>query len=746
MKPNLLTLGLLTSMTCMAAQDNSINFITQIESIKVNRSAINEQGTLVRAERIYVSGDTPCGKDTIHVNAGSVQMTQENYEKFIREIWHQAQDEKYFRFTATGCEGKGSQLATKIEVCRKDICDSKYVVDDNIIWMGGNVDRLYVLSKKEAADSADYFIRLPLEKDKTKNLWKVTGWYLGDNLDTSNEGKLKAFEGYTDSENFSSQKFVSTFTTYRRSGQKAAQFTYNSDGVRNGDFNGWHENSKLFQKFTYVNGEINGEFTEWNDNGTIASKSDFINGKHADGPCNHYDSQGKILREHSYLNGKYDGKYVDYYADGKINIEKFYKNDHLVGGSKEFYANGQLKSLQHFDEQGRRDGTQEEYLENGAIKSKEVFKHGSKIAAEKWYKNGNKQYSKQFDENENNNGKHQKWAENGQLISEEEYTHGEISLDKKWTEAGAPLSENIYKKGTEQSVRKRWSEKTGKLISEAHYDGHQLSGPSKTWDETTGKLLLETNYKDGFEDGLRKQYDPQTGQLTLEKWNAGLSDVEKFVNNQPSIKKYRNGKLIAAGCSITKLLDHPAEVKALAQKDDAKSQVQLGLYYEGCSEFKQAESWMLKAAKQKNGDALSWLSQLYQKGAEGAIAQDLPKYLQYNEQAAEAGNVQAQYRAGVDLLPVEVCQKIMSSCDAKYRNPTSNMSKALFWLNKAAEQKDDTGSLDILATIYGYGLGVPQDGEKAMLYYQDLEKKYPESDYVQKQIAKLKTHLASSGH
>lgn len=130
---------------------------------------------------------------------------------------------------------------------------------------------------------------------------------------------------------------------------------------------------------------------------------------------------------------------------------------------------------------------------------------------------------------------------------------------------------------------------------------------------------------------------------------------------------------------------------------------------------------MLKAANRKRRCIVLALSALPE-GAEGAIAQDLPKYLQYNEQAAEAGNVQAQYRAGVDLLPVEVCQKIMSSCDAKYRNPTSNMSKALFWLNKAAEQKDDTGSLDILATIYGYGLGVPQDGEKAMLYYQDLEK------------------------
>lgn len=744
MRLTLLTLGLLASMGCLAAQDNSVNFIAQIESIKVNRSAINDQGKLIPAERIFVNGDTPCGKDTIHMTASSLQMTQENYEKFLQDVWNQAQDEKYFRFTATACEGKGSQLATNIQVCRKDICDNKYIVDDTIIWVGGDIDSFYVLSKKEATDAADYFIRLPLEKDKTKNLWKVTGWYLGDNLDISNEGKLKAFVGYTDSENFSSQKFVSTFTTYYRSGQKAAQFTFNDKGVQDGEFNGWHKNGKPSQKFTYVNGEINGEFTAWNDNGTIASKSNFINGKHVDGACNHYDGHGKLLREHSYLNGKYDGKYVDYYADGKVNTEKFYKNDHLVGDSKEFYPNGQLKSLEHFDEQGRRDGAQEKYLENGTMKSREIFKHDRKITAEEWYQNGNKRYSRQFDENGKDNGKDQQWAENGQLISETHYSHGQVSSEKTWTEAGAPLTEAVYKKGTEESVKRRWSEKTGKLYSEVHFNASQPSGITKKWDETTGKLILETTYNDGFEDGLRKEYDPQTGELTLEKWNAGLSDVNKFVNNQPSLKKYKNGKLIVAGCDITKLLNNPDEVTAQAKKGDAKSQVQLGLYYDGCSEFKKAESWMLKAAKQKNGDALYYLSQLYLKGKKDVIAEDIAKYLQYTEQAAEAGNSQAQYQAGINLLPAEVCSKIMSSCDARYRNPTSNLDKALYWLNKAAEQKEDTGALDILSTLYGYGIGVPEDGEKAMAYCRALEKMYPESDYVQERIARIKAHLASS--
>jgi hypothetical protein len=91
------------------------------------------------------------------------------------------------------------------------------------------------LNRNQAVDDANFFIRLPLTEGKNKNTWKVTGWYLGDNLDTSGEGKTKAFEGYTDTPDFSSQKFIGPFTAWHRSGQKSAQFTYDDNGYRQGN-------------------------------------------------------------------------------------------------------------------------------------------------------------------------------------------------------------------------------------------------------------------------------------------------------------------------------------------------------------------------------------------------------------------------------------------------------------------------------------------------------------------------------
>lgn len=745
MKLTIFTFTLLAALSGSVFAEDNIQFVSQIDNIKMTSGALDRKGGLISAARIYLSSDSPCHKDTIYMTADSLKLSQDDYKKRLNEIWQKADNEYYFRFTASSCDSEGSQMASNIEVCNKDIWDSKFVVDDTILWVGGDLSQFYLVNRNQAVDDANFFIRLPLTEGKNKNTWKVTGWYLGDNLDTSGEGKTKAFEGYTDTPDFSSQKFIGPFTAWHRSGQKSAQFTYDDNGYRQGEMNSWHENGKPSQKFTYKNGAPDGKFLEWNENGTLASESTFKDGHHTDGPCKHYGSKGELLREHSYRNGEYDGKYIDYFADGKIKLENFYKEGKLVGDSKEFYANGQLRILRQYDQQGNKEGLQEVYRENGTLISKEIYKQDKHISAERWYQNGQKASLKQYDENGKKNGKHQKWTENGQLISEEEYNHGKLSLDKKWTKTGAPVSEVIYKKGSNQGVKKHWSIKTGKLISQAHYNDYQQSGPSKKWDETTGKLILETSYKEGFEHGLRKEYDPQTSELILEKWSEGLSDVNKFVNNQPSIKKYKSGKLIAAGCNITTLLEDPDGVKARAKKGDIKAQVQLGQYYDGCSEFKQAETWMLKAAKQKNGEALDWLAQLYLKGQKDIIAQDIPKYLQYNEQAAEAGIAQAQYRAGIDFLPPEVCQKVMSSCDAKYRYPTADMKKALYWLNKAAQQQEDSGALEILASLYGYGFGVSQDGNKALAYYGELEKKYPEAEYIQKQITKLKAYLAASG-
>lgn len=739
MRVKFLSVCLFTAIGCQSAFAKSESFVAQIDDIKANRSTLGENRELVRAEKILIEGDTPCGGD-VYVNAEFLSLSDEKYEEFINNVWQQAQKEKYFRFTTKECNDRSSHMATKIEVCNEKICDAEFLVDDSIIWMHGSIDNLEILNRKDAASIGEFFIRVPFELDKENNLWKVTGWYLGQDLDISGEGKHKAFEGYSDTQDFSSQKFVSHFTMYYRSGEKGAEFSFNQQGQRDGEFISWHKNGKIKQKLKFIDGKAEGESIQLNDNDTVANKRIFKHGVQVDGSCHHFDSDGNILREHSYLNGKYDGKYVDYYVAGKPEVESFYKNGIMVGEKKEYFENGQLKSLSHFDEQGETDGAQEAYAESGTLISKSVYNKNQLVSTERWYISGKQKYLEQFDENRNKHGDMKEWAENGQLIQHVKFKHGDVVSKRTWTEKGTPLTETIYKNGSKINVRKTWSESTGKLTQEANYDGHQRSGLTKQWDENTGKLILETNYKEGREDGLRKSYDPQTGELIQESWNKDYAYVKHFVNNQPSMRKYKNGKLITAGCDATKLLDNPEEVKQQAKNGDANSQAQLGYYFDGCSKYKEAESWMLKSAAQKNSDALYYLSKLYLSGNKEGIAEDMPKFRKYLMGAAEAGHREAQNSVGLRLLPDDVCRPIATSCDAKYNFPTPDIDKALYWLDKAAEQ-GDIGALSSLGEIYGYGIGVPENLDKAMQYYQALEKIAPE--FAKPQVDDFNAYKAS---
>ncbi|WP_447876126.1 hypothetical protein [Serratia fonticola] len=740
MRVKLLSACLFAAISCQPVFAKSESFIAKIEDIRANRSALDENQESIRAERIFIVGDNPCNDVYFHVNANSLALSPKKYQEFIMDVWQQAQKERYFRFTTTACNETSSQMATKIEACNEKICDAKFVIDDSIIWLHGTIGDLQVLNRNDAIDIGEFFIRLPLDFDKEKKLWKVTGWYLGNDLDTSGEGKHKAFEGYTDTEDFSSQKFIADFTTYYKSGERAAEISFNQQGLRDGKFNSWHKNGKIDQKIKFFDGKIDGESIQFNDNGTVANKSVFNSGVHADGSCNHYDGNGNVLREHSYLDGKYEGKYVDYYSAGKPELESFYKNGVVVGEKKEYFENGKIKSLSHFDEQGEIDGIQETYAESGKLISRVVYKNTQPVSTERWYVTGKEKYLEQYDENRKKHGDMKEWAENGELIHHVKFNRGDITSERKWTDKGAPLYEVVYEDDSKINIKRTWSEETGKLTQESHYDDYTLSGVTKRWDEKTGRLILETNYKNGAEEGLRKNYDPQTGVLIMESWNEGYSFVKHFVNNQPSMRKYKNGKLITAGCDATKLLDNPEEVKKQAESGDANSQVQLGYYFDGCSKYKEAESWMLKSADQKNSDALYYLAQIYLSGKKDEIAEDMPKFRKFLMEAAEAGNMDAQNSVGNRLLPEEVCRHILSSCDAKYRYPISDIDKALYWLDKAAEQ-GDIGALSSLGKIYGYGIGVPEYTEKARQYYLDLEKVAPE--FARTQINEFNAYNAS---
>lgn len=436
MKAKIFFIPLFTALVCQPALANNVSFVAKIEEILVNRSVMNDDSELIRAEKISIDGESPCDNSVIYTNAESLSLKHDDYIEFIQNLWQQAQDDKYFLFTTAECGKQASKIATKIEACNEKICDAKYVTEDNIIWIGGSIADFEILNRKDALESARYFFRLPLELDKEKNLWKITGWFLGEDLDTSGEGKLKAFEGYTDTKDFSSQKFISNFTGYYQTGEKSVASSFNQQGLLDGEFTSWHKNGNKHENYYFINGKVEGEYIELNENGTIANKNQFKEGNHIDGPCNHYDSNGGLIREHSYRNGRYDGKYVDYYSPGKPKVEKHYREGNILGEQKEYFENGKIKAVSHFDDQSRYDGIHEAYTESGVLISRDVYNHSKKISSEKWYPTGKQQYLQQSDENGNNHGDTKKWSENGQLIQHIKYENNNIIFEKEWTENG----------------------------------------------------------------------------------------------------------------------------------------------------------------------------------------------------------------------------------------------------------------------------------------------------------------------
>lgn len=424
MKIKLLTAVLmLLTANSYAAKPTSTTFISQIERIQVNKTALDAKQQLIRAERFHFATQSSCGKSQASVNERSLGMDLEKYQRFLKEIVGQAKNDAYFLITTTPCDSKATDLITRIRPCKKGICPAKYLTNDNVIWLD---NQLQPTNKKSAA----LFIEKPFPYDKKEKLWKITGWYANSVDEPENKSKIKAFETFTSDKNFSDQKFISNYVSYYRSGKTSSKVFYDREGILSGEANYWYESGQLKQHFVYVDGKIHGTFISYNSNGTVESKSEFIHGQHADGACNHYDENGNPTREHSYLNGKYDGKYVDYFPNGKIEREETYANGHTIGESKTYYDTGTLKYVFRYDSEGKEDGVRERYNKDGVLTSKETFVKGRQASRQSWFANGNKEYQEQWDDSGKKDGDYKTWAKNGELVAHIRYQHGEVVFDK----------------------------------------------------------------------------------------------------------------------------------------------------------------------------------------------------------------------------------------------------------------------------------------------------------------------------
>ncbi|QBH95333.1 hypothetical protein EKN56_02295 [Limnobaculum zhutongyuii] len=762
---------LLASMlsNAVASDKKSIKFISQIEDISVGRGVmtfVDNDVKLIAAEKITFRTESPCGESTIAVNAKSLGMKDEVYVSHLTNIAQAAKNDEYYEITIGSCDrakrSQKRQFITKIRPCTSAICGKKYITNKNIIWLDESFDRT-------VKRNASFFMEKPFIFDKQNNIWKMTGWYVDkdktqNGISSNNAKKIKAFEGYTNTKDFSSLQFVSKFTVYYPSGTIKSQNNFDSEGKLDGETKNYFADGKLYQIAIYKNGKVDGVVSTYHENGNIESKMRFHQGVAADGQCNHYGPDGQLEREHAYLNGKYDGKYVDYFPDGKIETESFYAGGKLVGESKAYYQSGQLRSISRNNEEGYRDGKQQNFNEEGTLITESIYKDSFNLSHKSWYDNGNRREQEQWrqtSEGESEKyGDFKTWYENGKLKSETSYSKGLAVSNQEWYEDGNKNFLSEYKDGEIDGVLKEWDRVTGKLIKEEHYAKGKQHGSSKRWDAETGNLIKEENYQNGEYHGAYKKYDAKTGKIREERsyldgkfdgpWNQWDEETnhlvsESFfkqgkrqgiqkgydkttgelanevlyaddrpVNGLQTGKNYKDGKLTSYDCYADGFrkasLNEPDDIESRAQNSDATAQTLLGQFYFECGYYDESRKVLNHPIIQLRPEALYLQARMYMLGKGEPL--DRQKSIDLMFKAAEGGYVLAQKQVGLLYIPADG-----RMLDKKIpRDIKSNATLARKWILAAAEQ-NDVESLYVLGVMSETGVGVKKNLRQALEYY-----------------------------
>jgi antitoxin component YwqK of YwqJK toxin-antitoxin module len=139
------------------------------------------------------------------------------------------------------------------------------------------------------------------------------------------------------------------FIKWYYSGQLEIRAIYKS-GKRNGIYEEYDKNGKMYKSRTYKNDKREGEATQWYDNGNILKITYFKDDKEH-GECKVYHENGEIGGHGWHRNGHRSGEWAEFKEDGKCIIHNMY-NDQLDADSNKpeverlplnFKYNGKLR-------------------------------------------------------------------------------------------------------------------------------------------------------------------------------------------------------------------------------------------------------------------------------------------------------------------------------------------------------------------------------------------------------------------
>ena len=133
--------------------------------------------------------------------------------------------------------------------------------------------------------------------------------------------------------------------------------------------NGYVENTG-----TLLNGLKEENWEYFHDNGKLRAKGSYIKGKRS-GEWLTYYNNGNMRSEEVYNRGKKTGVWAFYYRSGNIRTEEEYKDNKLEGIWKFYLESGELKES-GFQKNGQRDGILEIFDKSGDVVKRETWLMG----------------------------------------------------------------------------------------------------------------------------------------------------------------------------------------------------------------------------------------------------------------------------------------------------------------------------------------------------------------------------------
>lgn len=157
------------------------------------------------------------------------------------------------------------------------------------------------------------------------------------------------------------------------------------NGLRQGEWIGYHENGEIKYKGQFKDNEPAGEFVYYNPEGKIIAKGQYLN-KKKDGEWQYFsDKDGSLILTEDYQNGALNGKAAVYIPETKVVSEVTnYVNGIKQGEYVKYYDNGALMVKANYKNDAL-DGNYVNYYSNGIVKEEGTFVEGMKVGEWKTY-------------------------------------------------------------------------------------------------------------------------------------------------------------------------------------------------------------------------------------------------------------------------------------------------------------------------------------------------------------------------